>query len=415
MSGQSILQILAERAQADPFNGDRHRRSSCWPSCTRSPPRVSRRCRTRSSIVSDGRARAAGRRQTPSVTAEAAALPRRSRSRVRALGGRALRGDDRLLTVGRQAKHYFNDEVNYTEALFVVVIMSLAATRPIVAFAEACPAPRRQCRRRNAGRVVGHDPDHRPHPRVVHHRAGGDDDLRAAARRGSSTISIRATRLKYATLGLLFVNVSIGGTLDAFRGAARADGGAALGLVDAVHARALRLAGRARDRRLDADLLRDLPRASSAAWRAGRRCQTSSEPEDRDGVGSRSLPVPWWLTVDPHGLHGVDGPDVRTTRRSFSEAFLIFLGFVRATAAYQSLVELKAPLLVGFFLAGLVIHGGLQGMVDLARALEPVGDAALPEFDAARRPSTTTRSSRTSRRSFPTSTNTSRSRSWRAR
>ena len=34
---------------------------------------------------------------------------------------------------------------------------------------------------------------------------------------------------------------------------------------------------------------------------------------------------------------------------------------VRATAVYQSRVDLKAPLLVGFFLAGLVIHGGLQG------------------------------------------------------
>jgi predicted cation transporter len=37
------------------------------------------------------------------------------------------------------------------------------------------------------------------------------------------------------------------------------------------------------------------------------------------------------------------------------------LGFARATAVYQSEVELKSPLLVGFFLAGLVIHGGLQG------------------------------------------------------
>ena len=43
--------------------------------------------------------------------------------------------------------------------------------------------------------------------------------------------------LKYATLGLLFVNVSIGGTLDPFRGAAGAHGRAALGLGHAVHAR----------------------------------------------------------------------------------------------------------------------------------------------------------------------------------
>ena len=45
----------------------------------------------------------------------------------------------------------------------------------------------------------------------------------------------------------------------------------------------------------------------------------------------------------------------------FIGGFLFFLGFARATAAYQSRIELRTPLLVGFFLAGLVIHGGLQG------------------------------------------------------
>jgi hypothetical protein len=45
----------------------------------------------------------------------------------------------------------------------------------------------------------------------------------------------------------------------------------------------------------------------------------------------------------------------------FLGGFLFFLGFARATAPYQSRIELKTPLLVGFFLAGLVIHGGLQG------------------------------------------------------
>jgi hypothetical protein len=45
----------------------------------------------------------------------------------------------------------------------------------------------------------------------------------------------------------------------------------------------------------------------------------------------------------------------------FLGGFLFFLGFARATAPYQGRIELKTPLLVGFFLAGLVIHGGLQG------------------------------------------------------
>jgi hypothetical protein len=40
--------------------------------------------------------------------------------------------------------------------------------------------------------------------------------------------------------------------------------------------------------------------------------------------------------------------------------FLFFLGFARATAPHQTPVDLRSPLLVGFFLAGLVTHGGLQ-------------------------------------------------------
>jgi hypothetical protein len=44
----------------------------------------------------------------------------------------------------------------------------------------------------------------------------------------------------------------------------------------------------------------------------------------------------------------------------FIGGFLFFLAFAQATAHHQNKVELKTPLLVGFFLAGLVIHGGLQ-------------------------------------------------------
>jgi hypothetical protein len=39
------------------------------------------------------------------------------------------------------AKHYFNDTVIYTEPLFVIVIMALASTRPVVGFAESPAAP----------------------------------------------------------------------------------------------------------------------------------------------------------------------------------------------------------------------------------------------------------------------------------
>jgi len=87
-------------------------------------------------------------------------------------------------------------------------------------------------------------------------------------------------------------------------------------------------------------------------------------PEEADASASEEplpvlLPVPAWITV----VHAVFmGWTVFTSHYPalFLGGFLIFLGFVRATAPYQSRVELKAPLLVGFFLAGLVIHGGLQ-------------------------------------------------------
>ena len=69
--------------------------------------------------------------------------------------------------------------------------------------------------RGDARRVVAGDPHHRPGARVRHHRTGGDDHLRAAARAPVLRPRPRPV-LKYATLGLLFVNVSIGGTLTHF-------------------------------------------------------------------------------------------------------------------------------------------------------------------------------------------------------
>jgi hypothetical protein len=45
----------------------------------------------------------------------------------------------------------------------------------------------------------------------------------------------------------------------------------------------------------------------------------------------------------------------------FIPGLLFFLGFAQVTAPYQNRLTLKPALLVGFFLGGLVIHGGLQG------------------------------------------------------
>jgi hypothetical protein len=60
----------------------------------------------------------------------------------------------------------------------------------------------------------------------------------------------------------------------------------------------------------------------------------------------------------------------------FLGGFLFFLGFDRATAAYSTLSDFKTPLLVGFFLAGLVVHGGLQGWW-IAPVLTSLSDTGL--------------------------------------
>lgn len=45
----------------------------------------------------------------------------------------------------------------------------------------------------------------------------------------------------------------------------------------------------------------------------------------------------------------------------FIGGFMFFLGFFQITAYYQNRINLKPALLVAFFLAGLIIHGGVQG------------------------------------------------------
>jgi Na+/H+ antiporter NhaD/arsenite permease-like protein len=84
------------------------------------------------------------------------------------------------------------------------------------------------------------------------------------------------------------------------------------------------------------------------------------EQPEEDAPQSTLLRPPAWVVA----VHvGFMAWTVATAHHPplFLGGFLFFLGFARATGPYQSRLELKTPLLVGFFLAGLVIHGGLQG------------------------------------------------------
>ncbi|NGX38426.1 MAG: hypothetical protein K1000chlam2_01599, partial [Chlamydiae bacterium] len=71
-------------------------------------------------------------------------------------------------------------------------------------------------------------------------------------------------------------------------------------------------------------------------------------------------PVPVWITV----VHLAFLAWTVITAHYlpiFLGSYLLFLGFHQATRTHQYNLNLKRPMMVGLFLAGLVIHGGFQG------------------------------------------------------
>jgi hypothetical protein len=87
------------------------------------------------------------------------------------------------------------------------------------------------------------------------------------------------------------------------------------------------------------------------------------------------LPIPWWVT-SVYVLFIVWTVVNAHYPALFLGGFLFFLGFDRATAAYSTLTDFKTPLLVGFFLAGLVVHGGLQAWW-IAPVLSSLGETPM--------------------------------------
>jgi hypothetical protein len=255
------------------------------------------------------------------------------------------------------AKHYFNDTVNYTEPLFVVVIMALASTRPVIGFAESAL--------RRIADVGGATPAAWWITILTVGPILGSFITEPAAMTISALLLARqfydlepSMRLRYATLGVLFVNVSIGGTLTQFAAppvlmVARPWGWDIPFMLVNFGWRAL--ASIALSTLLYFVFFRRELRALAA-----RPPAADVEQPDEEATGPALLPVPAWL-VAAHLVFMAWTVFTAHYPALFLGGFLFFLGFARATAPYQSRIELKTPLLVGFFLAGLVIHGGLQG------------------------------------------------------
>jgi len=74
----------------------------------------------------------------------------------------------------------------------------------------------------------------------------------------------------------------------------------------------------------------------------------------------RDDPVPAWVTAVHLGFMAWTIVNAHYPGL-FIPGLLFFLGFSQVSAPFQNRIDLKPALLVGFFLGGLVIHGGVQG------------------------------------------------------
>ncbi len=152
-------------------------------------------------------------------------------------------------------------------------------------------------------------------------------------------------RLKYGALGVLFVNVSIGGTLTSFAAPP-------VLMVAATWRRdsafmASQLGWKA--------VLAVLVNATVLAMLLRRHLKQGGPQTRTEGAAPVPAPV---IAIHFAFLAAVLAFAHRPV--IFMGLFLMFLGFTKAYETHQAPLILKEALLVGFFLAGLVVPGGKQ-------------------------------------------------------
>lgn len=249
------------------------------------------------------------------------------------------------------AADYVGHRVDFSEPLFVMVIMALASTRPMTRFAEGCLQSVAALGGASIGAwwisilIIG--------PLL------GSFITEPGAMTISALLLARqfypygpSARLSYATIGLLFVNVSVGGTLTHF---------AAPPMVMAAgpwHWDLAYVLGHFGWKAVTGIA------ASTLLYYAVFRREFAELDERHLRIGrivtqGGGTAIPAWITAVQIGFVAFV---VATARYPalFVGAFLFFLAFAQATAHHQKRLDLRPPLLVGFFLAGLVVHGGLQ-------------------------------------------------------
>jgi hypothetical protein len=260
-----------------------------------------------------------------------------------------------LLMGGSEALTYAESR-NYTEPLFVFVVMVIAASRPVLRAVMA---------------LVNTAAHHVPVSTPV---ATAWLGLAAVPLLGSlitepAAMTIAALMLapqifrtavpegvKYFALGVLFVNVSIGGTLTAY---------AAPPVLMVAAAWQWDSAFMAANFGWKAAIAVVI-NATVATVVLRRHLQTQAPPpggEARMPLSVVAVHLGLLAAVVLMAHHPV----------AFLAIFLLFLGFTQAYDKHQSPLIIKEALLVGFFLAGLVVLGGMQ-----AWWLQPIVSSLKP-------------------------------------
>lgn len=278
-----------------------------------------------------------------------------------AISGEGLMMYDDAHNVVGGALHYL-ESLNFTEPAFVFVIMCMAGTRPIILLAEKIilsiskiiPIP---------GKMAFYFTS------LVMGPLLGSFITEPAAMTVTALIlldyfysSEMSTKFKYATIGLLFVNVSIGGTLSHFAAPP------VLMVAGKWHWGLAHMIGHFGYKAAIAVVI------STIVTCVVFRNELRGKLEVKQKHDNYMVPT-WWITV----IHLIFLALVVYTAHHmvfFLGLFLFFLGFVTVTQEYQDKVKLKESLLVGFFLAGLVALGGVQAWW-LKPILSDMNDLAL--------------------------------------
>jgi hypothetical protein len=249
-----------------------------------------------------------------------------------------------MLMSGREEATRYLDSRNFTEPMFVFAIMVVAGSRPILELAQ---------RAVQAAAVLM--PIARPLALYIVVLAGvpllgslitepAAMTLAALILRDRIFSQPITDRLRYATLGVLFVNISIGGTLTHFAAPpvlmVASTWGWDTGFMFSTFGWKASIAVMANT--IGAAMLfrREIATLSLVA----------SEPQSKVPAVVMTVHMLFLLGVVAFAHHPA----------AFMGLFLFFLGFATAYERYQDRLILREGLMVAFFLAGLVVLGGQQ-------------------------------------------------------